>query len=181
MGLTSAARREAARVDELAVNPISTLDYDVLMLPPAGPVANHRVPPTASVAVATARDATSTGCAGRLRTQRAGGSFILTLARPVGSKRGKAEGSFVRETRAHTFDFYRDLVGNLKVWQARPPKLREAPSVADVPEAPQPDPPPFVAADEREAARGQQSRPRGIARSSALVCVSRATMGRGRR
>jgi hypothetical protein len=34
-------------------------------------------------------------------------SFILTLARPMGSKRGKAEGSFVRETRGQTFDFYR--------------------------------------------------------------------------
>jgi hypothetical protein len=86
--------------------------------------------------------------------KRAPRSFILTLARPMGSKRGKAEGSFVRETRAQTFDFYRDLVQNLKVWQARPPKLREAPPTAEVPDAPQPDPPPFVAADEREAAEG---------------------------
>ena len=81
-------------------------------------------------------------------------TFILTLARPMGSKRGKAEGSFVRETRGQTFDFYRDLVQNLKVWQARPPKLREAPSTDDVPDAPQPDPPPFAAADEREAGEG---------------------------
>ncbi len=35
-------------------------------------------------------------------------AFILTLARPMGQKRGKAEGSFVRETRAQIFDFYRD-------------------------------------------------------------------------
>ena len=42
----------------------------------------------------------------------------------MGQKRGKAEGSFVRETRAQTFDFYRDLVQNLKPWQARAPKLR---------------------------------------------------------
>ena len=40
-------------------------------------------------------------------------------------KRGKAEGSFVRETRVQTFDFYRDLVQDLKPWQARAPKLRE--------------------------------------------------------
>ena len=72
----------------------------------------------------------------------------------MGSKRGKAEGSFVRETREQTFDFYRDLVQNLKVWQARPPKLREAPQADEVPEAPQPDPPPFVAAAEREAGEG---------------------------
>lgn len=77
-------------------------------------------------------------------------SFILTLARPMGSKRGKAEGSFVRETRAQTFDFYRELVQNLKLWQARPPKLRETPESEDVADTPQSDPPPFVAADARE-------------------------------
>ena len=75
-------------------------------------------------------------------------SFILTLVRPMGSKRGKAEGSFVRETRAQTFDFYGDLVQNLKLWQARPPKLRE--TTDDVGDSPQPDPPPFSAQDERE-------------------------------
>lgn len=77
-------------------------------------------------------------------------SFILTVARPMGQKRGKAEGSFVRETRAQTFDFYRDLVQNIKPWQARPPKLREEPAADDVPETPQADPPPFAAADIRE-------------------------------
>ena len=74
-------------------------------------------------------------------------SFILTLVRPMGSKRGKAEGSFVRETRGQTFDFYGDLVQNLKLWQPRPPKLRE---IVDVSDSPQADPPPFAAADERE-------------------------------
>lgn len=76
--------------------------------------------------------------------------FILTLARPMGSKRGKAEGSFVRETRAQTFDLYRDLVQNLKQWQARPPKLHGTPEPEDLPDLPQPDPPPFLAADARE-------------------------------
>jgi len=85
--------------------------------------------------------------------------FILTLARPMGSKRGKAEGSFVRETRLQTFDFYRDLMQNLKVWQARPPKLHETPTPDDVAGTPQPDPPPFVAADEREV--GEASNPSG--------------------
>lgn len=77
--------------------------------------------------------------------------FVLTLARPMGSKRGKAEGSFVRETRAQAFAFYREIVQDLKAWQARPPKLREPPEADAVPAAPQQDPPPFVAADEREA------------------------------
>lgn len=84
-------------------------------------------------------------------------SFILTLGRPMGSKRGKAEGSFVRETRGQTFDFYRDLVQNLKLWQPRAPKLREAPEPEDVPSTPQPDPPPFVAADDRKI--GEASNP----------------------
>jgi hypothetical protein len=70
-------------------------------------------------------------------------SFILTLARPMGQKRGKDEGSFVRETRTQTFDFYRDLVQILKPWQARAPRLRE--TTHEVPATPQADPPPFVA------------------------------------
>jgi hypothetical protein len=61
----------------------------------------------------------------------------------MGQKRGKAEGSFVRETRAQTFDFYRDLVQNLKPWQARAPKLHEAPAARDVPATPQHEPPAF--------------------------------------
>ena len=76
-------------------------------------------------------------------------SFTLTAARAMGQKRGKGEGSFVRETRAQTFDFYRELVQNLKPWQARAPKLREEPA-EEVEPTPQPDPPPFTA-DERDA------------------------------
>jgi hypothetical protein len=76
-------------------------------------------------------------------------AFTITLARPMGQKRGKAEGSFVRETRAQTFDFYRDIVQQLKAWQARPPKLRG--QDGDVSQAPSPEPPPFEQADVREA------------------------------
>jgi hypothetical protein len=54
-------------------------------------------------------------------------SFTLTLSRPMGQKRGRAEGSFVRETRAQAVTFYRDLVQNLKAWQASPPKIRTEP------------------------------------------------------
>ncbi len=75
-------------------------------------------------------------------------SFTITLGRPMGQKRGKAEGSFVRETRAQTFDFYREIVQHLKAWQARPPKLREPEQ--PIPEAPSPDPPYFEDADIRE-------------------------------
>lgn len=54
-------------------------------------------------------------------------SFVLTLARPMGQKRGRAEGSFVRDTSAQAVEFYRDLVQNLKPWQAPAPRLREEP------------------------------------------------------
>ncbi|HSZ13285.1 MAG TPA: hypothetical protein VK790_04545 [Solirubrobacteraceae bacterium] len=54
-------------------------------------------------------------------------SFTLTLSRPMGQKRGRAEGSFVRETRAQAVTFYRDLVQNLKAWQAPAPKIRAEP------------------------------------------------------
>ena len=59
-------------------------------------------------------------------------SFTVTLSRPMGQKRGRTEGSFVRETREQTVAFYRDLVQNLKAWQVRPPQIRvEAPAVDD--------------------------------------------------
>lgn len=77
-------------------------------------------------------------------------AFVVTLAKAMGKKRGKAEGSFVRETRGQTFDFYRDLVQDLKPWQARAPKLRDEPEPEDVPSAPSPEPPPFGASDIRE-------------------------------
>jgi hypothetical protein len=76
-------------------------------------------------------------------------SFTITLARPMGQKRGKAEGSFVRETRTQTFDFYREIVQQLKAWQARPPKLRTPEGDAES-DTPLPEPPPFTDPDARE-------------------------------
>jgi hypothetical protein len=75
-------------------------------------------------------------------------AFSLAVTRRMGAGRGKAQGSFVRETRRQVFDFYGDIVQNLKAWQPRAPKLPEPP--AAVPLDPQPEPPPFIAADERE-------------------------------
>ncbi len=54
-------------------------------------------------------------------------SFVLTQSRPMGQKRGRAEGSFVRETGAQTVTFYRDIVQNLKAWYPPAPKLRSEP------------------------------------------------------
>jgi hypothetical protein len=49
-------------------------------------------------------------------------AFVLTSCQPMGKKRGRAEGSFVRETSAQVISFYSELVQNLKPWQAPPPK-----------------------------------------------------------
>ena len=95
---------------------------------------------------------------------RAPRSFRLTLGRQMGQKRGKEEGSSVRETRLQTFDFYRDLVQNLKPWQARAPKLRD-PS-HDVSSAPSSDPPPFESDDRLPGEATGTPPPRPAASSS---------------
>ncbi|MDO8214176.1 hypothetical protein [Conexibacter sp. CPCC 206217] len=71
------------------------------------------------------------------------------MARKMGQKRGREEGSFVRETRNHIVDFYGDLVQNLKPWQARAPRLREV-EVEESEEVAQPDPPAFTAPESRD-------------------------------
>jgi hypothetical protein len=75
-------------------------------------------------------------------------AFRLVLSRPMGTKRGRGDKSFVRETRKQAVEFYRDLVQDLRAWQAPAPKLPEPP--AEVPETPQPSPPPFSASEQRE-------------------------------
>jgi hypothetical protein len=54
-------------------------------------------------------------------------AFVLARSRPMGQKRGRTEGSFVRETSAQALEFYRDLLQNLKRWAAPAPKLRVEP------------------------------------------------------
>ena len=61
-------------------------------------------------------------------------TFTLTQAKPMGQKRGRAEGSFVRESGAQTITFYRDIVQDLKPWQATAPKLRSPPEAPIPPE-----------------------------------------------
>ncbi|HEV7563837.1 MAG TPA: hypothetical protein VGO24_10085, partial [Solirubrobacterales bacterium] len=101
-------------------------------------------------------------------------SFELSLARPLGTKRGKGERSFVLETRRQVVGFYGELVENLSDWQPRAPKLasgdeaetadprRTVPPASNLtPVLPQPDvrrtenaatqpPGPFVARSEGE-------------------------------
>lgn len=70
-------------------------------------------------------------------------AFELAMNRPLGIKSGKGQGSFVGETKGQVAEFYRELVQDLKRWQAPPPKLPDAPTV-EVPETPQSDAPPFA-------------------------------------
>jgi hypothetical protein len=78
-------------------------------------------------------------------------AFVLALSRAVGTKRGKGERSFVRESRQQAVDFYRQLVQELRAWQPTPPKLPEPEE--KVPETPAPQPPPF-SVEEREVGEG---------------------------
>lgn len=50
-------------------------------------------------------------------------SFVLTRCEAMGKKRGRAEGSFVRETSSQVLSFYSELVQELKPWQAAAPKV----------------------------------------------------------
>ena len=80
-------------------------------------------------------------------------SFILSLARPLGTKRGRGERSFVLETRRQVVNFYGDLVEGLTEWRAKAPKLpaekspeeigdprRTIPTVSEAPGPRQADP-----------------------------------------
>jgi hypothetical protein len=71
--------------------------------------------------------------------------FTVALVRPMGQKRGRGSGSFVSETRAQLFDFYRDIGQELRRWEAKPPRLPEV--LETVSSVPTPDPPPSVAVD----------------------------------
>ena len=52
-------------------------------------------------------------------------AFTLTLSRSMGTKRGRGDASFVKETRRQAVDFYRDLVQGLTAWQPKAPQLPE--------------------------------------------------------
>lgn len=79
-------------------------------------------------------------------------AFVVAMTRPMGTKRGKVKGSFVRETRRQVLDFYGLVVQDIKPWQPKPPQLR--PTAGEVPATAQPEPPPFAAVDERDIGEG---------------------------
>lgn len=59
-------------------------------------------------------------------------AFNLSLARPLGTKRGRGERSFVLETRRQVVGFYGGLVENLRDWQPKAPKLSSKESSGEV-------------------------------------------------
>jgi hypothetical protein len=80
-------------------------------------------------------------------------AFRLALSRPMGTKRGKGERSFVLETRKQAIDFYRELVQNLRPWRAAPPKLPD--QLDEAPETATSEPPSFSATEDREPTEAQ--------------------------
>jgi hypothetical protein len=64
--------------------------------------------------------------------------FTITLSRPMGTKRGRGEASFVRETRRQAIDFYRDLVQGLTAWRPKAPRYPDEPDESPTP-IPEPD------------------------------------------
>jgi hypothetical protein len=54
-------------------------------------------------------------------------AFVVTRCERMGKKRGRAEGSFVRETSAQVISFYSELVQDLKPWRAPAPKAHSQP------------------------------------------------------
>jgi hypothetical protein len=75
-------------------------------------------------------------------------SFRLILSKEMGAKRGKGPGSFVRESRQQTVDFYRTIVQQLRPWTAGPPKLPEPVTAATAEASTQP--PDFSSTDTRD-------------------------------
>lgn len=73
--------------------------------------------------------------------------FRLSLSREIGTKRGTGPGSFVRESRQQSIEFYRTIVQHLRPWTAGAPKLPE-PGEPATPEA-SACPPDFSATDTR--------------------------------
>lgn len=84
-------------------------------------------------------------------------SFQLALTQKMGSKRGKEEGSFARETRAQAISFYREIVQELTAWRSPAPRLPVGAAAA--PEAASPEPPRFSDDDERDPGEGTDPSP----------------------
>ena len=79
--------------------------------------------------------------------QREPRTLRVSLAKELGAKRGRGQGSFVLESKSQISEFYRSIGQVLRPWAAAAPKLPIAGAVSD--EA-TPEPPPFSSTDGRE-------------------------------
>jgi hypothetical protein len=146
--------------------PRARINWMLRQLPREGPddlridVSFHNVRETTSCLLREARESPQR-LLSATDAKRAPRDFTLALVRPLGTKRGKGKGSFVRETRQQAVNFYRTLVQDLRAWQPSPPKLPAEP-VERQPETPTQTPPPFTA-DEREV--GEAADPASIVSS----------------
>jgi hypothetical protein len=77
--------------------------------------------------------------------------FKLALARDMGTKRGKGQGSFVGDSKLQVLDFYRLVVQALKPWTSAAPKLPSPPVESDAIASPRP---PDFAAETRDPGEG---------------------------
>jgi hypothetical protein len=67
-------------------------------------------------------------------------AFTLTLSRSLGTKRGRGDASFVKETRRQAVEFYRDLIQDLSPWRAKAPQLPAEPTEPPPPDLTPPEP-----------------------------------------
>jgi hypothetical protein len=79
--------------------------------------------------------------------QREPRTFRVSLAKELGAKRGRGQGSFVLESKKQISEFYRSIGQVLRPWAAAAPKL-PAPGASSGEATP--EPPPFSSPDGRE-------------------------------
>lgn len=60
-------------------------------------------------------------------------SFRVTLAAPLGAKRGRGRGAFIDSVLNNLDTFYGDVVQHVKPWTATPPKLRDPDIPTEIP------------------------------------------------
>jgi hypothetical protein len=78
-------------------------------------------------------------------------AFKVALAREMGSKRGKGQGSFVGESKSQLLEFYRQVVQALRPWSSGAPKLPSPPEEGEPTASPRP---PDYSAEVREPGEG---------------------------
>lgn len=52
-------------------------------------------------------------------------SFRIEVSRPIGKKQGRGPGTFIDSVIDQVFDFYAEIVQDLKPWRTPPPRMRE--------------------------------------------------------